>query len=233
LVHFRTDRLDKDALLPVLEGAMEGAMREGVARTAWYCLEAAPVPAYVGLMTARGGDDLRWTLPLPLDDAVPFLEAVGWEGEVERVRPVLDAAREWTTHTGLSLDVGDGVGPYLGLEFMNWGCPLPGAAVWKACLGTLTAWGACRADKAAALLAYPGISHERGEGWPEGLATGAEHRDNSIRALTRTLLHVKIVLPPGEPLHAKAYLAAKHRWIDRPGPLRAPPNVGGMESPRE
>jgi hypothetical protein len=159
---------------------------------------------------------LRWTLPLPIREALPFLRDVEWEGDAARVTRVLDAAAEWTTHVGLSLDVGEGVEPRLGLEMLNWTKPPSPPSAWRACLRTLVERGLCLPEKARDLLHYPGIAHERGDRWPDTITTSPDYRERVVRTLTRSLLHVKVTVPPDGPLTAKAYLAARHGWIERP-----------------
>jgi hypothetical protein len=215
LIHLRTDKVERDGILPLVEQVREASLPGALARTARHCLDAAPVPTYIGLLTAREATALRWTLPLPLTEVRGFLDEVGWPGDLPRVIRILDAAGAWTTHVGLSLNIGEQVEPYLGLEFLNWTKPPSGTAAWRACLETLIRWNYCTVDKAHALLRYPGISHEREEHWPPCLSTSPAYRERMVRMLSRNLLHIKIALPATAPPHAKAYLAARHGWIQR------------------
>jgi hypothetical protein len=167
-------------------------------------------------MAVRGSDALRWTLPLPLESALPFLIEIGWPGDIHQTEHLLTAACAWTTHVGLSLNVGEQIGPYLGLEFLNWTKPLASPAAWRECLETLVRWNLCLPEKARALLDYPGIRHERGDQWSPSLRTSDDYQEQVVRFLRRGLLHIKLTLSSSASPTAKAYLEVVHGWMDRP-----------------
>lgn len=225
LVHVRTDRLERADHVAALETLFGEPLDPALRHTINRCLDAAPSPpAYVGMMAARGTGALRWTLPLPITEAGDFLAVVGWDGDRGRLRELLRTIAEWTSDVGLSLNLTDRVEPYLGLELLNWTRPAADLATWRRVLATLTDRGLCTGEKGRALLEVPGISHEHGDSWPESLRTSDEYRDVAVRQFTRTLSHIKLVLSPGAPLRAKAYLMIRHGWLSLE-PLRSETRV--------
>jgi len=109
----------------------------------------------------------------------------------------------------LAIDVGEDVGPRVGLELYT----LTGSDDrLDRLLGRLEGAGLCSADQRRRLLAYRGKDLEE---------EGREPSDPVLVA--RALSHLKLVTAPGAPLRAKAYLAVKRH---RPDPrLLAPPGV--------
>ena len=99
------------------------------------------------------------------------------------------------------------IGPRLHLEWP----PPDGPAQVEAYLDTLAALGHCTVREKGGLRAWHGLAHERRHPalWPEAL-TGARLAPGSgaSAVLLRRLHHVKLVLEPGRPTLAKAYLSA-------------------------
>ena len=74
----------------------------------------------------------------------------------------------------------------------------------------------CLPGKAAGLLAWTGITHERlyRELWPPGLIAAKALWGGGVSStFCRWLHHMKIVLEPDAPPAAKAYLAVSHVFL--------------------
>jgi hypothetical protein len=74
----------------------------------------------------------------------------------------------------------------------------------------------CLPPKAMGLLVWGGITHERlyPDLWPTALIVRrALHGGGESSTFCRWLHHVKVVLEPGAPLVAKAYLAIGHVFL--------------------
>jgi hypothetical protein len=113
----------------------------------------------------------------------------------------------------LDIDAEDRILPKLGLECY----PARGRAALLLLLGRLADQKLCTAPKAEATAAWGGIATERANraGWPNDLLEVSALLSGRYRScFFRWLHHVKIVFEPGKPLHAKAYLAVRHLWLD-------------------
>lgn len=179
------------------------------------CFEPLPPAAsifQVGVMNARPSRYIRICVALHnLRTALAYLQAVGFPGDLDAVHRRLAWLRR---HTGLlrfNLDIAEDVAPKLGIE-----CYQPGPRSerrWQELLAALCREGACAPEKAAALLAYVGESRPEDGDWPASLTQASAWLGPRVRpVLVRTLHHVKVVLPPGGGLEAKAYLGAEYRW---------------------
>jgi hypothetical protein len=170
----------------------------------------------VGLMLARGAEAVRLCIRLrSTERTLEYLTQVGWAGSESDLRGILELARS-VDYTWLDLDVGETVHHKMGLECyferhrQPWHEPR-----WATFLDALVQNGLCTAVKRDALLAYAGYTDENSQDvpWPAALRRASQLLDGrSLSTFVRTLHHVKIVHRPGEPLEAKAYLAANHHW---------------------
>lgn len=183
------------------------------------CLGALGQHEYVfqvGLMLARGAEAVRLCLRLrSTERTLAYLRQVGWAGSDADLRGLLELARA-VDFTWLDLDVAETVQPKIGLEcyFERHRQPRQEPR-WTSFLDTLVQTGSCTAVKRDALLAYPGYTDdsEPAAPWPLALRRAATLLDGrSVSTFVRTLHHVKVVSRPGEPIEAKAYLAATHQW---------------------
>ena len=117
--------------------------------------------------------------------------------------------------------MGDTVQPKIGLECYFAGNRQPRSEPrWVTFLDALVRDGLCTARKRDALLTFPGYIDENAQGvrWPSALRQASQLLGGrSLSTFVRTLHHVKLVYRPGEPLEAKAYLAADHHWHTPPG----------------
>lgn len=179
------------------------------------CFEPLPPAAsifQVGVMNARPSRYVRICVALHNPrTALAYLEAVGFPGDLGAVHRRLAWLRRHTALLRFNLDLAEDVAPRLGIECYQRG---PRAERrWQELLAALCREGACAPDKAAALLAYAGRSRPEDGDWPAGLTQASAWLGPRVRpVLVRTLHHVKVVLPPGGGLEAKAYLGAEYRW---------------------
>src|SRR5262249_53377521 len=139
----------------VFVALMETPIASGVQRTADACLAAAASPddvTYVGLMLGRPTDALRLCIRGLLPDQLPgFLSRIGWSGPRDAAAAALLPFALLADRFSLAVDVGERVGPRLGLE-----CRLDqdAAAAWEPFLDALVACGTCTAAKRDAVLGW-------------------------------------------------------------------------------
>jgi hypothetical protein len=182
-------------LLAPLRGA---SLPPGPAGVLERCIAALPAQAgvrYTGLFPSRGTPALRLCLTgLREGEVAPYLATIGWPGDPERLRQ--DTG--WAGRAGvLNLDLWDGVGPRVGLEYMLSRRPQVGGELREGTLlDQLVDRGLSTVGKRQALALWPGalrleLPHTL---WPA--------------LVLRRVNHIKLVYTPGSALTAKAYLAA-------------------------
>jgi hypothetical protein len=205
-----------DCLLPALHGRSLGSLQRGsVAR----CLDAIPAsasPLYVFSLLSRGsGDAVRLEI-FGLDAAgiLKYLqtvapETVPWVGEGTALLAGMERLH-------LSLDIGSGILPRIGIEgsFSRLPGHEPG---WRELFDRLVDRGLCAAEKRDAALAWPGYDSfwTAPERWPAAPGAVAD-------VCVRSLSHVKVVCRPGREPEAKVYLMF--------GPLASSGNAGAAIS---
>jgi hypothetical protein len=215
--------------LPALRGA---GLPPAIRRRLGDCLAALPDGAgafQVGLMLARPTDAVRVCVAGLDPAAIPeYLGRIGWGGPRGELDGVLERFGRQADRIGLAIDVGETVGPRIGLECFLGG-PIRSLPRWRPFLDELVEAGLCRPDKRAALLRYPGYLDDRGgrDLWPEHLLRVSSFLEARVRSVVcRWLHHVKLSYEAGRPLEAKAYLAARHMWV-RPAQAEADPEEEG------
>jgi len=150
-------------------------------------------------LSPRGVSDLLAALGAPAAHLPETETAVGLASFADDLSLDLDVG---------ALDVEHGLGPTVGLELYS----MSGSeASLDRLFERLQKAGLCRAGQRSRLLAYRGRSFE-----PQG-----EEAEGERVLVARDLSHVKLVVTPGEPLSAKAYLAVKRRRV--PEQLLHPP----------
>lgn len=199
LVHVRTSRLAGEQAIWWIERLRGGALTASQAATLLHCFKSSPLPPrYIAVMFARRTVGLRMVCAMPHQAALPYLDNIGWPGDLEAAQFALGLMAPWCRSVGLSLDVSDTVHPYLGFEAMNWEKPKPALAQWRATLDDLVSLGLSSTAHAEALAKYPGLL-------PEPRMDG--ETPNHVSVLRRQLLHLKLVLSAEQALDVKAYLA--------------------------
>jgi len=203
------------AIATLRGSAPAGAQRRTLAR----CLAALPASGrlfQVGMMLSRSEPFLRLCArDLGVAEIEPYLAAIGWPGARAALAVLLRRLAPLVDHFRLDLDLADSVLPPLGLE-----CyiaePARMAERFLALVQALTEDGLCLPEKAAGLMAWFGITHERRHRaiWPPSLlqrkaALGLE--EASI--FRRWIHHLKITIDGKGGVSAKAYLAVAPGFI--------------------
>jgi hypothetical protein len=192
------------------------------------CLAALPPEgsvSAVGAMFSRRFDGVRLCLHGLGPGTMPgYLARIGWPGDPEELEAMLAPVAGRVERMALSLDVGAAVLPKVGVE-----CHLaeslhePDAARWTALLDSLVERGLCLPAKREALVGWLGHTHlrSRPEALPANLrALSASLGQRALPVFLRRINHLKLVLQPGQPPEAKAYLALIQRWLGHDGPRR-------------
>lgn len=162
-----------------------------------------------GVMLGRDDPRIRLCIEGLAPGSVPdLLTALGAPAaHLPETETALDLA-SYADDLALALDVGDDLGPTVGLELYS----MSGSeASLDRLLERLESAGLCGADQRSRLLAYRGRSFE----------PGSERAEGGQVLMAHDLSHVKLVVTPGQPLAAKAYLAVKRRRV--PEQLLQPP----------
>jgi hypothetical protein len=142
-----------------------------------------------------------------------YLEAIGYPGNLDLVLREVEWLRRHTDRLRFNLDLGCCVRPKLGIEAYIQGAG--SERRWRDFLPALVRVGLATEAKAEALLAYvgTGATDQNSESWPDHLRQAEGFLGARARLeLERTLHHVKVVIEPGKPKEAKAYLGAQYHW---------------------
>lgn len=200
--------------LPVLRGqALSVTEQAQITR----CILALPFGArvfQVGLMLSRPSSSTRICVRgIPADQIIDYLRQVGWGGSPVDLGVVVDTLTDYVDSFSVDIDVSDRVLPKIGLECY---C---GVAVEKiSCfLEYLVSAGFARPEKAEAVAAWRGMVHQRlsKDVWPSDLLAASAFMSGRLHSMFhRRLHHIKVVYEPGQALHAKAYLAVQHVWVE-------------------
>lgn len=185
------------------------------------CLEALPPGGQlsaVGAMFSRRTGGVRLCLHGLEPHTLPgYLAGIGWPGALAELEAMLALVAGRVERLALSLDVGAAVQPRVGVE-----CHLAESlheadtARWTLLLDSLVEHGLCLPAKREALLDWLGHTHlrSRPESLPGNLrALRARLGPEPLPVFLRRINHLKLVLQPGQPPEAKAYLALLQRWL--------------------
>lgn len=192
--------------------ALLAPLRTGIARLAGRepdvmaaverCVRGLPRWAqlrHVALRPTPDGDVVRLVVRLPRRRLPGALVELGWRGDPAELQALLEVLRPEALVHPVNLDVlPDGLGPRVGIEFVQLGAPRESPR-WQALFDALEALGACAAERRAAI-----------EGW------GGELLGPALgpgRLCLRRDLMVKVIHEPGAPPRAKAYLAFAPRLV--------------------
>jgi hypothetical protein len=149
-------------------------------------------------------------------DLLPYLGRIGWPGtamERDRIHSLVTRLSSLVTGVKLCIDLADGVGARVGLEFS---LPVQQATRtgWTPLLNFLVERGLARPELAAAVLSYVGTSSPGANPtrWPPTLLAAARllgQRYTSV--MVRNISHFKVAFST-EGEEAKAYLVAGYAW---------------------
>lgn len=204
--------------LGVVEPAALAGARAALLRRLF---DALPDSAYVfqiGVMLARDAPAIRVCVrQIDVEGVARLLTRLGWAGDRTALGDLIASLALRAERVDLDLDLGDEVGPRIGLE-----CYPGSDDAVAARLSALTDWllarELCSTQQAAALVRYQGLTHPRAVStpWPASWLTVARARGDAYEScVCRWVHHVKLVFEAGAPRAAKAYLAAEHVPLDR------------------
>lgn len=103
----------------VVERLSAGSAPVAVHRTLARVLAALPDgadPGYASWLGARGTPVARWIGSVPRAGLAAFLERVAWPGDAAGVAALIDGLSPWSSHVPIGIDLGEAVGPALGVE---------------------------------------------------------------------------------------------------------------------
>jgi hypothetical protein len=198
--------LVSDTELPALEAT--------VRRVSLTCPRPARI-SHIGVMLGRSPPGLRVHVRhLPLQEIDGFLAGVGWRGDRAELVSLATALLDHGDWLVVCLDVlGDQV-LRVGLEcFFTRKHGLDPR--WPGLLEHLTALGLSSAEKAGALLTWPGTLTPLNSSrpWPDDLiAQSLTQPEDSLSLIDRRLSHVKLTFAPGHAVSAKAYFWYVHAF---------------------
>lgn len=147
----------------------------------------------VAAMLPRGSTEVRVFASIPRHHLSTYLARLGWQGAAGDLETALSVLTRQRSHVSVQLDVSDQILRRIGIETS--GDPDPASHdAWWAVIARATALGLCTPEKQTALASWLGTTRETvpASGWPY--------------LLHRMISHVKLVIDPGQPLEAKAYL---------------------------
>jgi len=214
----RADWWMTDTALPLLRGTR---LPHAVTRQLVRCVDSLPGEATlfaVGIMLARRADEVRLCIAdLGRQGILNYLDRIGWRGAIPEVADLLSRWSKLVNRIGLHIDVGEMVGPRIGLEYHLRAMP-DRTPSWRPFLDELVRDGLCLPEKRDGLLAYPGVSDELRDRarWPERLRRASMLLGSDwVSVNHRSLQYIKIGYEPRRPPEAKAYLGATYAWFNR------------------
>jgi hypothetical protein len=170
---------------------------DAAADAAERCLAALPVGArllHVGVMSRRGTASVRLVVAVTRSEVSGVLRGLAWPGAASAVGTALEALWPGDSTLAVHLDVGDPIGPRVGVEFYRPSSPLDDP-LWNPLLDGLVRMGSCTPAKRSAVAA-----------WPSREPDANDERSSLLRQLL-----VKVVFEHDDVPEAKAYLAFKPR----------------------
>jgi len=110
----------RPAWLDVVRQLRDGATSEAMRATLRRCCAAIPSRArlsQIGVMLARQADSIRICITNPAaNELLPFLDDVGWSGDVSPLAPLIAIASELESLLTIHLDAGSSLASRLGIE---------------------------------------------------------------------------------------------------------------------
>ncbi len=160
---------------------------------------------YIGTMLSRSTSPIRLCVKIPISDVVPYLKALGWNHNFERVSHVLNnLVKDFAENVVLNLDVRDTIMPRVGVEIK----PAFQAKGWDVILERLVENELCYASEKETFLNWQGKPKELQDKELRRQLTfmPPERLDNNnLPLIVRRLNHIKIDIYPDSLLKAKMY----------------------------
>jgi hypothetical protein len=146
---------------------------------------------HLNIPVARGSQDWRFDVNLPVEEIPIYLERIGWPGDLRRLEPFYPIFSEDCGRFSVQVDMADDILPQLAWEHFRSSDDLS-APTWRRFLGAMVAHKLCAPDRVEDLLRWPGSSEGRSKfsPWP-------------LRLVRQ--MDVKMVLRPDH-IYAKSYL---------------------------
>jgi len=167
----------------------------------------------LGNMSGRASTAVRVSLAgiSPLD-LVRYLDEIAWPGDLFEIGSLIDAFSPLFDHLALDLDVGEQIGPQVGLELYI--KSRHSKAAWQPLFDQLVTCGLCLPDKREQLMVWTGFSNAYTDAdiWPADLYL-PETEGHYV--FIRRINHVKLTVHPHKPLKAKAYVALQRLLTSR------------------
>ncbi len=214
-----SDELPRVAL-EVMEGMaghpLGDAMRRNVEAVLSFYDPALEIKPYIlGWMFART-DEVRICVQCPdMDQVYRILRDLNLHDSLTILKPLLDPYREYVSGLLLHLNIGEEISPRIAVELYPFGMLRDEVSLRM--LELMEEQGLCSREKREAVLRFPGyeLLEQSPEAWPPSLAGayGSTLLGYSI-ICTRSIHNTKILVEPGKPPQAKAYLEARYRWRD-------------------
>jgi len=217
-------RPDREAILAAIALLRGTAVTDAAASHLRHCVDSLPRGATlfaVGLMLARPSAAVRLCIAdLGVQGIPAYLQEAGWDGSLAGVSDLVTAWPGIVHRIGLHIDVGDAVGPKIGLEY-HLRATHGRRPSWRPFLDELVRAGLCLPGKRDGLLAYEGVSDEVRDGarWPaRWLRASRLLGPHWVSVNHRSLQYIKLACGTGQPAEAKAYLGALYTWVKRSTP---------------
>ncbi len=185
------------------------------------CFARLPAGAFInqaGAMISRAEPLVRLNIGgLPPSQLPACLEAIRWNGDVERLSSVITEISPSTDFLNLALDLSaSGPRSRLGLECFLIRQPADEPR-WAVFMEHLVTKGLCAQEKADALPRWPGIDRKETTTatWPAALAVADRFlADLAVSFFVRRINHIKVIFDSGRLCEAKVYLLFGHQWLD-------------------
>lgn len=164
------------------------------------CVRALPPggkPLTMAPLAGRGVRAVRLDALLPRTELGGWLDAIGWPGDRRRLAELLGWLGPHWQRYRLQLDLGQTVGPNLGVLYRPPTAPRDPES-WRPLIDLLCALGVCAPDKADAALGWPGMQ-------------GFDLPDLAWPIVVQRDLDFKLTLTPGG-LEAKSYASYHAAW---------------------
>jgi hypothetical protein len=165
---------------------------------------------HVGVPLQRPDSAIRLVFGVPLDRIAHCLTRLGFGARADAIGAAASVIGHDVTEIALQVDVGDALGPKVGIEFHA-----SKAEAWAGLLKRLTAHRLCTPERAIALAGWQQAPAElqQLEKTAQYVAHIPDNAERLGQALpVRLLSHVKVLFPPNDGLEAKIYLYAGFLW---------------------
>jgi len=193
---------------PALSILIDEYLSERIKTNVKKCIDALPKNGAVfqiGVMLARLRNNdidknfIRLCTCMKIDDYKIYLNSIGWDGPIEYLENNLNIIKKYADAIFIDIDVGNKIFPCIGLEC----CYRQDINLNERInefLNHLINQGLCVKENEAKIIK-----------WVEDFNISTNKLENG-KTLKKSLSHLKIVLNPGKPLYAKAYLSLSDKF---------------------